>query len=150
MATLSVACKIPNGLLLRVGNWQEHNVSDRFGGTRLEKVWAPVGEPVKINGPARGFGEAPRHPEHDGFAITHGVDAEFWAKWWADNQDLDAVKNGLIKAHEKPMELKAHTKEYAAQPSGLEPLAIEGGQMVDKRIPRRGVVKTERIGDPRG
>lgn len=146
MPVVTVACKVPNGLLLRIGNWQDYNVSDRFGGTRAEKIWVPVGEPVKINGPARGFGEPPRHPEQDGFALTHGVDADFFAKWMHDNADLDVVKHGLIKAHEKPMELKAQTREAAHVKSGMEPLELDGGQMVDKRIPRR-VVKTERIGE---
>ena len=56
-ATVTVACKIPNGLVLRVGEW-ETRLESVGGGMREIKQWQSRGAPVTVAGPAREIGRA--------------------------------------------------------------------------------------------
>ena len=134
MAFTSVACKIPTGLILRVFNFEDYDELTSGGGYRTVKRAVPVGEPVKIHGPATKFGEAPKTQISGGYALTHNVDADFFAAWLAQNADHDAVKRGLIFASEKRNVAQDEAREKKEILSGLEPL-MPGK---DKRIPRPG------------
>ena len=133
MAFTTVACKLPNGLLLRVFDWAEHDEPVMGGGFRTVKRASPIGEPVKIHGPATRFGEAPKTAISGGYALTPNVDADFFARWLEQNADHhDAVKNHLIFASDKRQVAHDEAREKKDILSGLEPL-IPGK---DRRIPR--------------
>ena len=134
--TVTVACKIQNGLRLRGGSFYEVSVPVLGGGLRVEKQWRANGTEVLIKGPGRdpARGDDPSSPNNDGYALTFGVDAEFMEAWLKDNADLDAVKNGLILVHSNKTELKAQTREFRDQRTGLEPLSQAGDPRVPKKV----------------
>jgi hypothetical protein len=108
--TVTVACKLANGLCL-----------DLKGRER-----------VIINGSAVPFG-MPSHP--DGYALTHGVDADFFVEWLSLYKDMDAVKKRFIFAYPKAADASAAAREMRDEKCGLEPL--------DPDNPGRGL---ERVG----
>lgn len=135
-ATVTVACKLPNGLKLRVFEFVKGSEPVLGGGTREVQVPRQVGEAVEV----KGF-SIPRGPDFDpekmppmsgGFALTPGVDADFFEKWMEQNKDSQVVREGLIFAHEKSSSARDEAKEKAELRSGLEPLA----QGADPRAPR--------------
>ena len=143
--TVTVACKFPNGLQLRLGKFHDVDEQVMGGGVRVAKKWIEnPGERVHINGPRRGVGgDDPSSPNFDGYALTHGVDADFMEAWLEANKDLDLVRNGFIKVNSKPNELKAMTREYRDMRSGLEPLDPSG----DARVPKSKTPVTKRTKD---
>jgi len=131
--TVSVACKVPNGLILRVGAFETITVPVLGGGLRDEKIWRATADQIKINGPKRAMESGdPDSPVADGYALTFGVNADLMAKWMADNADSDIVRNHLIVVNTKREDLKAMTKEGRTARTGLEPMA----QGKDPRLPR--------------
>lgn len=124
MPTVTIACKLPSGLLLRVFKMEESQEPVMGGGFRSVKVARQVGETVRINGCAHPQDKAPLQPivQGTGYALTPGVDKEFWDTWLAQNKDLMAVRNGLIFAHEKEASTVAEAREKKSVRSGLERL----------------------------
>lgn len=139
--TLTVACKIPNGLIL-----QNYDLVDGFepvfgGGSRPIKVAHPVGNPIKLIGPARPFGADPEAKRVvGGYGLTHNVPKDDFDRWMKANAELDMVKNGLIFAHDSPDNVAAKAKEMRGVRSGLEALNTESkdasGKYIDPRMPR--------------
>lgn len=129
--TVTVACKIPNGLHLRVFKMVDAQ-EPVSGGTRTVKRAQQDGDTVFVRGPAVPFGQALQNAIA-GYALTSGIQAEFWAKWLEQNKDHDAVRNGLIFASTKGDEVRGWAKEGERVRSGLEPLQ----QKDDPRSPRK-------------
>jgi hypothetical protein len=125
MPFCTVACNMPNGLILRIFESFETDVPVLGGGMSKEKVSRPVGAPVKINGPARRFDDPSPPPLlAGGYALTPGVDAEFWGKWLDQNKasPLVAGVRPVIFAHDKMANLEAEAREKRDVKSGLEPI----------------------------
>lgn len=143
---VTVACKVPNGLRLRLGKWNEVSRPVMGGGVRVEKEWQPTGDTILIKGPKRGHMiDDPRSPVSDGFALTHGVDADAMAQWLKDNADHDAVVNGLLCVAAKQEDLKAQTKDARDVKTGLEPLTTgPRPEDRDKRVPKNNVSKFDK------
>src|SRR5580765_5333748 len=98
MPTVTVACKLPNGLQLEL-----------------------EGKPrVIIKGTSVPYGA----PTHDvgGYALTPNVDADFFNEWQAKYKDYVPVKRGLIFAYTKPQDATARAMEMRDEKSGLEPI----------------------------
>lgn len=129
--TVTVACKIPNGLRLRVFKETKVNEPVMGGGTKEVSRFDQIGDEVVVRGPAVPFGATLVNGLY-GYALTT-IDADFWAKWKEQNKDHDAVRNGLIFASAKPDEVKGVARECENVRSGLEPLEQKG----DPRTPRK-------------
>ncbi|HFC8465373.1 TPA: hypothetical protein ACFP4A_000636 [Neisseria subflava] len=92
--TVTVGCKLPNGLIIEVG-----------------------GRSVELNG-------ANASNTIGGHGITYNVDADFFNAWMEAHQDRDMVKNGFVFAHEDAKNTKAEAREKtgrarnAAVPAG--------------------------------
>ena len=132
MPTVTVACKVPNGLILRLFNMAEHDEPVMGGGTKTVKKAVQTGEQVTVAGPATPFGVAPRYPIIGGYAMTPNVDADFFTAWLKQNADHDVVKKKLIFASEKVDSVAAKANDHESVLSGLQPLVPDD----DKRIPR--------------
>lgn len=132
--TVSVACKLPNGLILRVFDYVDIDVPVLGGGGKKSKERRAVqkGEPVTVYGPATPFGQQPKTLVVGGYAITSGINAEFFQKWLEQNADLEAVKAGLIFAHTSADSARDQAKDGKDIKSGLEPLMPDK----DERNPR--------------
>ncbi len=151
-AKVTVACKVPLGVILHVDERTEMTVQTNTG-NRVVTEYRRGSERVHILGPAYPNGSIPegfreKAPVTGGFALTYGVEKDFWDRWWADNADPRCVpenmehKNGcrctvivrnrMIFAYEAPADTKAAAKEASHLMSGLEPLRPDG----DYRSPR--------------
>ena len=95
--TVTVACKIPNGLELRL----------------------PSREPVVLKGPAVPYGTPPVDAG-TGYALTFGVDEEFFGEWMKRNAEMDLVKKRFVFAHAKPESAQSLAREMKDLTTGLE------------------------------
>jgi hypothetical protein len=140
-AKVTVACKMETGLRLRVFNMATSHEPVLGGGSREVKIARFAGE-VWVNGVGKKIELAPKAEIVAGYALTHGIDRDHWAKWFADNEESDMVENQLIFAHEDPDYLRGWCREREAMRSGTEPLT--GGD--DARAPKSAL----RIEDEEG
>ncbi|MDG4906026.1 hypothetical protein P9228_06130 [Mesorhizobium sp. WSM4898] len=123
--TVTVACKLPHGLVLRLHEMVEQNEPTAGGSFRKVKRAQVIGQPVVLKGYLRRFDrrkEPAPMAQDSSYALTHGVDADFFKKWLEQNKDLDAVRNNLVWAHTETDMVEGFIKEHEAQKSGLEPI----------------------------
>jgi 2,3-bisphosphoglycerate-independent phosphoglycerate mutase len=106
--TVTVGCKLPNGLHLDLKN----------------EAGARIGERVTLRGFSVPYG-MPALSIVGGYALTPNVDADYFEKWMKANENSDLVKKGFIFAHVKMGDASAQAKEMAAEKSGLEPMDPE-------------------------
>ncbi len=142
---VTVACKLPHGLVLRLQREEEVNEPVMGGGTRRVKIHVPDAEKptITLKGTAVEFGKAPPALMVGGFALTGGVPEDFWELWLSQNKTLDAVRSGLIFAHSARDGVEGMAMDREKQRTGLEPLdmtmvAGPGGAVraADPRVPR--------------
>jgi hypothetical protein len=137
---VTVACKIPNGLLLRIFRMAPAREQTPTGFRDIDRA-EQVGDTTKINGPSVPFGQVPEYAIIGGYALTPNVDKELFDAWLEQNADHPAVKAGLIFAHARPGMVTDRAKEQKALLSGLEPLnparVMRNGKSVpvDPRFP---------------
>ena len=133
-AKVTVACKLPHGLILRLFEMESANEPVMGGGYREVKRARQTGSTVRVNGNAVPFGVRPDHPIVAGYALTHGVDKDFFDEWMKQNRDSDIVKNHLVFAYERAESARDAAKDHAKQRSGLEPIEPD----TDPRLPKGG------------
>lgn len=133
-AKVNVFCNLPNGLVLQL----EEKITTRElvmgGGSREVILYQRVGLPVKIKGTASNIDNPITHRVVMGYAVTEGVDKDFFDTWLEAHKGQAYVKNGCIFAHEK-LDFgsdKAVDQSKGGFRSGLEPLERDG----DYRAPR--------------
>lgn len=117
---VTVACKLPHGLICRLHRKSERPVEVLGGGIRMVVEWEATGDEFTINGNAHPYNEAPKVPLSHGFALTHGVRKDFWDAWLEQNKRHPAVLNGLIFAHERESKTIDEAREKTKQRTGLE------------------------------
>jgi hypothetical protein len=135
--TVTVACKLPHGLILRLFKMNETEVPVLGGGTRMEKVAEQVGDVVEIKGYAVPFGA-----ERDfslvggktGFALTPGVNKDFFDEWLRQNKDHPAVVSGLVFASPSESRAKDEAKDKRTMRNGQEPIDPDNPPQVSKRL----------------
>lgn len=120
---VTVACKLPHGLILQICKEVETLEAQRDGTNKVVKEWRRLPEKVKINGYLAKYRvDLPPAAQDSSYALTHGVDKDFWDQWISQNRELDMVKAKLIFASEKPDVLKTALKDYEGTKCGLEPI----------------------------
>lgn len=80
MATVCVACKVPNGVILS-GN----------------------GKTATLKGSA----QVSIHERPGGYALTENVDADLWAEWSQAHADSELIQNSIVFAEENLNVLRA-------------------------------------------
>lgn len=125
--TVTIACKLPNGLRLDVGvGEQRQSVTVR--GNRL--ATNPDGLPIQSHEIA---GNPLSSMLADSYGLTPNVPADFWAAWVKENADYIPYKRGMIFAQGEAASAKAQARElYAEVKTGLEPM--------DREKPAPGIV----------
>lgn len=134
--TVIVACKIPTGLELQLCVSREFWEDTPTGAKKREK-FVRTGKTVLIEGCGYPSGTPPKgYPERPhmvgGYALTYGVDKEFWDAWLKQNVESSFVISGQIFAHGQPESIRSNAKENKDVRSGLEPLQPDN----DPRMPK--------------
>jgi hypothetical protein len=119
--TVTVACKLPNGLKLQICQ-KKTEKEQTPNGVRDIEVWRPTGEEIEVKGPRVAFGALPSYPIIGGYALTQNVDKRFWEKWLEQNADSDLIKNHLLHAYPTPQAAQSFAKEHEEVRSGFEPI----------------------------
>lgn len=119
---VTIACKHPPGVILRLFKTRMQMVPVLGGGMREEAIAEVIGDPIVIHGPQKPFGAEPKCIVVAGYALTSNVPIETWQEWKKQNADSDLLKNKLLFAYETPERATAAAKEHAKVRSGLEPL----------------------------
>ena len=143
--TVTVACKIPQGLVLQLqhpmmrrvptGRGMENDYQEIevmvYGGPR-HHVFGPS---VPAQGGVPGGYILPKAIE-GGYALTDGIPASFWATWKEQHAKADYVTSGMIFAYDDAS-AKSAAREQGERLSGLEPLHLdEKGELSDRRTPK--------------
>jgi hypothetical protein len=118
---VSVYCKHPHGLILRVGKFVKRTEAAALHAREVEE-WQQLGS-FTVAGPARRIGEDAKAPVIGGYAITHGVPKDLWDEWLKANKDTAMVLNKVIFAHEKSSYGDGQATEQKTIRTGLEPLS---------------------------
>lgn len=131
---LTVACKLPHGIVLRVFDMVPTNIPIHNGVGYREVLQAKQrpGE-FTLFGTAVAMGVVPKCKIVAGYALTQKVPAELYRKWLEQNKDSDIVKNNLIFAYESLEMAEGAAQERGDLRHGMEPMALVGR---DPRAPR--------------
>lgn len=121
-STVTVACKIPMGLVLRVFDMVPEREPVMGGGFREVTRAREFPKRAVINGFSYPQNAAPACAIVGGYALTPDVDRELWEKWLEQNKESDMVVNGLIFAHTTTSDATDQSKELEKTRSGLERL----------------------------
>ena len=119
---VTVACKIPAGLVLRVFEMVPQKIPMGNGSFVDGTIAKAREDTVTLRGFAHPQDRAANHPIIGGFGLTFGVPKEFWDLWRLQNKDSDIVRNELVFARVKSGAAEGDAKERAEVLSGLERL----------------------------
>ena len=123
--TVVVACRLPNGLILRTFDMVETaEVGPQQ--TRMVKIARYSGKQFKINGNSFAQNKAPKFGQLDnhGYALTYGVPADLWTEWKAQNHDAEVLLRGHIFAHGEEKSVRAEATEKKDVKTGMERLDV--------------------------
>lgn len=129
---VTVYCKMPNGLRLRVFRMVEQREPVLGGGTREFHMAEPEGPEVVVWGNRFRLGDPMTHRIIGDYGLTEGVDKDFWDAWLEANKEQPYVVNGLIFAAGKREYGEAEAEDRRDTWSGLGPLLKDD----DPRAPR--------------
>jgi hypothetical protein len=125
---VSVACKIPNGLILRAFQKVEKTESTPTGVRTYTQVEGIRGTEFAVAGPGQLNHQPARIVDFmgrnfpGGYAITKNVPKDIWTNWLKWNADTLLVKEGLVFAVPNPADAELEAKSNASITSGLEPI----------------------------
>jgi hypothetical protein len=146
--TVTIACKIPHGIILRIFQWDEFDEPTRDGSWKRIKQARDIPDLQFV---ARGTwlasaGQAfnPSNPAvaellPGGYALTPGCPKDIWDRWFEQNKQSLIVRNKLIFAHSDHPTVHQEATGMRETKTGLEPLdknkpaeRMPGG--VDRRL----------------
>lgn len=130
---VTVACKMPRGIVLHIDEMIDGTEPVLGGGTRKIKQARQKGPTYTLNGPAHAIDKAPTCLIVGGYALTPGIPREFWEEWMRQNKDSPMVQNRVIFAYESRDHVEGQAREQAEVRSGLEPIVPDS----DPRLPKR-------------
>lgn len=148
-AKVTVACKVPVAWLDLQLYEPRTEMENTQTGPRERKVFRATGNIVRIRGtsyprgtPPLGFPDKPQIV--NGFALTQGVEKDFWDKWLVQNAKSPMVISGALAAFESLDALKGKTRDRSADMTGLEPVSpYEDNRMPKPSLRGVGPVTTE-------
>lgn len=127
MATVTVACKIPNGLIAEV--------RPEGGGPSTRVTFIGSGQARRMDSEGNVVTETANVML--GYGLTPNVDQSFWDAWVKDNADSKLVKEMMIFAMPK-----AEATRDAARDVGT---AVKTGlEALDPNRPPKGIEKADR------
>ncbi|MDE2426228.1 MAG: hypothetical protein KGO96_10030, partial [Elusimicrobia bacterium] len=133
--TVTVGCKMPNGILMVLYESVEETVYDQNGvAHRQKRSWPHPDKPTyTLNGCALDVGAMQKGilPEYPvvqsrsipggGAGLTHGIPKDFYDTW-AETTGRDLVSKGLVFAAKTESSVRAIARERDAMKTGMEPI----------------------------
>jgi hypothetical protein len=127
--TVTVACKLPNGLRLQLFAPVTERIATQNGFADIV-VSRPSGPEFVLNGwntePFKAFSDMKvkqAMPALEGaYALTHGIPAEFMGKWLTQYRDSPLVTNRIILVMPDKTEANAAARDHDSIKSGMEPI----------------------------
>jgi hypothetical protein len=119
--TVTVACKLPGGLILQLQK-PEEMTEQAPSGPRTIKVYRRYGDKYVVKGTALPFGTVPRYLIAGGYALTAGIPRDFWEQWEKQNADNAVLLSGLLFAVARTEDAESEANNRAALRHGLEPI----------------------------
>lgn len=123
--TMTVACKLPHGLVLRLFDMVDEGEPQRDGSVKTVKRARQRYESgeVVLNGYVAKHTPGTQQPSvPSSYALTHNVPAAFFAEWMEQNKDSDLVRNKLIFGHGSADRVSGFSREHDKTLCGLEPI----------------------------
>lgn len=120
-ATVTVACKLPHGLLLQLQRPITIAEPTTTNPDRTVTRYERFGKVIPINGCAIPMDRPSSKELRGGYALTRDVDADFFSKWLEQNKGLSAVEGGFIFASEQPAVIDKYINQGADKRTGMEP-----------------------------
>lgn len=120
MATVTIGCKLPNGLVLESGYTVEHGNVVRTAGYKRLKLNGANQNRFQIVNNVREMSN-PKAPLHFEPGITENVDEAFFDKWVIDHRDSNIVRNKLVWKVKNRTEAKARAIGETQNDFGMEP-----------------------------
>jgi hypothetical protein len=114
-----VACKLPNGIIIRGMKKSTEREPVMGGGTREFEIYRPDGRQHTIKGPAVRFGEAPPFLV-GGYAFTDFVDKDLYDNWFEANKDQDIITDEIVHAESTKEGIRDWAAKRATVMSGFE------------------------------
>jgi hypothetical protein len=149
--TVTVCCKLPNGLVLHVDEMVEVT-EPTPSGARMVRMARPIGDPITLNGCAINVATLMNggldQPPVGGFGLTHGVPKEFWDAWLDQNKNTDLVRRGLVFATKNAASAHGMARERATEVrSGMEPVDPENlpREFRRQRTPGGGITGIQKM-----
>lgn len=136
--TLTICCKMPNGLRLVLHREEEYDEPMFGGGNKRVKRYLPIPDTeVVLRGPGRAISTMPADQIDQfapgGYGLTPGVPRSWWESWLKWNGDSHIVRNKIVFASPDTPRAAAQAREQREVQSGLQPV---DPQNIHKRIPR--------------
>lgn len=131
---VSIACKLPNGLILQVYRKVRRRIPAPAGAANEVDIYEPYGKQYRVHGCSHPQNMAPHCTIIGGYAITANIPKQHWEAWLAQHRDDDMVRNGLIFAN-STTKIAGEAKEKKAIKSNLErldPNKLPGKIKIDK------------------
>jgi len=126
--TVTVACNLPNGLILELFEMREEWEGAPNGGRMVPRSrpkegagrFVLKGNAINIEAVLKGQADL---STVNGYALTTGVPKEFWEEWLSQNADQPYVKNHCVFAYgTSEAGTRDKAKEMKGQLSGFEPI----------------------------
>jgi len=140
-ATVTVACKLPHGLILRVFRKVERQMPVMGGGFRTESVHEPLEQTYTVYGWSHPQNAAPHCTIVGGYAMTPGIPKEHWDLWMSQNKHSDMVKNQMIFAYDSMAKATGESKDRAGVKSNIE--RLDPNNLPSKQLKTSDLMKRE-------
>ena len=101
--TVSIGCKLPNGLIIRFEKFDNESKSYQT----INDIELQGANSSKIIG---------------GYGLTDGVDADLFAEWLRMHKDDEIVRLGIVFQQTTPQRAADAAKERAGVKTGFEPI----------------------------
>lgn len=131
---ITVACKLPRGLWLRVYGFVETQESVMGGGTRLAKKAVQKGDRIHINGYLKPNAKVQQPSQEASYAVTQGVDEDFMKLWESQREEGDPLVKDKIIIWAHPDKIEGLIRENSKRRSGFEALDPEKLPSVAKGV----------------
>lgn len=146
--TVTVACRMPGGLIFDLCEMVEDYEPVLGGGQRKIMKANPLEVRVVLRGPARSMqamrlGLEVEQPLAGGYALTSGVPREHWEKIERDYKTHPALANGLVFACKNDLDAMAEARNRRGTETGMEGIDPDDP---GKRTGIRSVTRGERPG----